>query len=198
MSQLSLFCGGSTQDRSFTTPLLAPLIAAINQASQIDITVSFIRQSGLRLLIPALEDAQQRGAIIRIITSDYLDVTEPVALRELMQFAERGAEVRIYESASNPGFHMKSYLFIHTATAEQLHGCAFVGSSNISRAALTESLEWNWCHQVNDRPDSPGAITLLQVRREFERLMDDPRVVALSHPWIDSYLQRYQISPLTG
>lgn len=198
MSQLSLFCGGSTQDRSFTTPLLAPLIAAINQASQIDITVSFIRQSGLRLLIPALEDAQQRGAIIRIITSDYLDVTEPVALRELMQFAERGAEVRIYESASNPGFHMKSYLFIHTATAEQLHGCAFVGSSNISRAALTESLEWNWCHQVNDRPDSPAAITLLQVRREFERLLDDPRVVALSHSWIDSYLQRYQISPLTG
>ena len=197
-NNLSLFTGGSSVDPSFDRPLLAPLLAAINQASEIDITVSFIRQSGLSLLNNALEDAQARGARIRIITSDYLDVTEPVALRELMQFAERGAEVRIYESLNNPGFHMKSYLFIHTSTPEQLQGCAFVGSSNISRAALTQSLEWNWCQQVDEQPDAPAARTLLQLRAEFDRLRQDPRVVTLTHQWIDLYIERYRQSPLTS
>jgi len=196
-SNLSLLTGGSSGDPVFNRPLLAPLLAAINQARDIDIAVSFIRQSGLCLLNNALEDAQARGARIRLITSDYLDVTEPVALRELMQFAERGADVRIYESLNNPGFHMKSYLFIQTATPERLQGCAFIGSSNISLAALTQSLEWNWCQQVDEPPDAPAAHTLLQLRAEFERLQQDPRVVTLTHPWIDLYIQRYRQSPLT-
>jgi HKD family nuclease len=139
-----LISGGSLKDPSFSDPLLPYLIEVMNRAIEIDITVSFILQSGLTLLKDAIEDALCRGCKLRIITSDYLDVTQPIALRGLMHFVERNADVRIYESHGNPGFHMKSYLFIKERTETEICGSLFVGSSNISKAALTESLEWNW------------------------------------------------------
>ena len=77
-------------------PFLPQLLDAINQATEIDITVAFIRQSGLDLIFDALRDAMDRHAVIRVLTSDYLDVTEPQALRRLMLLAERGADVRLY------------------------------------------------------------------------------------------------------
>ena len=139
-----LITGGDVKDPSFSDPLLPHLIEAINRAIEIDITVSFILQSGLILLKDAIEDALSRGCKVRLITSDYLDVTQPVALRGLMHFVERDADVRIYESQGNPGFHMKSYLFIKERTDTEICGSLFIGSSNISKAALTQSLAWNW------------------------------------------------------
>lgn len=65
-------------------PLRPKLIIDINLAKRIDITVSFIRQSGLRLILDALMDALARGVEMRILTGDYLNVTEPMALRHLL------------------------------------------------------------------------------------------------------------------
>ena len=115
-------------------PLLPKLIDGINRAETIEITVAFIRVSGLKLLFGALSDAVDRGAVIKVLTSDYLDVTDPQSLRELMLLQERGADIRIYECDGRQSFHMKSYIFIHTHDGEQIEGCAFVGSSNISKA----------------------------------------------------------------
>ena len=67
-----LISGGSLKDRSFSDPLLPHLIEAMNRAIEIDITVSFILQSGLILLKDAIEDALSRGCKLRLITSDYL------------------------------------------------------------------------------------------------------------------------------
>ena len=77
-----------------------------------------------------LPDSQRHPARLRIITSDYLDVTDPEALRSLMLLQERGAQVKVYESAGS-SFHMKSYIFVGI----RARACrmAFVGSSNISR-----------------------------------------------------------------
>ncbi|ATG73473.1 DEAD/DEAH box helicase [Zobellella denitrificans] len=201
MTALRLIPGGSSGDISFQQPLLAPLLDAINATGavgRIDICVSFIRLSGLELLQPALSDARERGVRLRIVTSDYLDVTEPVALRRLMLLAERGAEVLIYESAGNPGFHLKSYLCIHQRAGHRLKGHAFVGSSNISRAALTESLEWNWSLRVDDEATGESARSLLELAEQMEQLARDHRVTTLSHDWIDGYIERYRHSPLTG
>lgn len=200
MSAPQLLTGGRAADASFNQPLLYPLRDAINatgEGSHIDIAVSFIRQSGLALLLEALFEALKRGVQLRILTSDYLDVTEPMALRQLMQLAEQGAYVGIYESAGNPGFHLKSYLFIRQRTDDRLQAQGFVGSSNISRAALTDSLEWNWCLQVDDDVTSPAATSLLELQAQMQQLAQDARVVALSHTWIDNYLLRYRQSPLT-
>ncbi|KKK89175.1 hypothetical protein LCGC14_2735780, partial [marine sediment metagenome] len=65
-------------------PLLPHIIHAINNADKIDLAVSFIRISGFRKLKSALQDAAERGAKIRIITGDYLKVTEPTALVQLL------------------------------------------------------------------------------------------------------------------
>ncbi|MBR9858101.1 MAG: DEAD/DEAH box helicase family protein [Gammaproteobacteria bacterium] len=201
MTAPQLLTGGNAADAGFNQPLLGPLRDAINatgEGSHIDIAVSFIRQSGLSLLQEPLFEALKRGVQLRVITSDYLDVTEPVALRRLMQLAERGARIGIYESAGNPGFHLKSYLFIRQRTDGRLQAQGFVGSSNISRAALTDSLEWNWCLRVDDDGTSPAAASLLKLQAQMRQLAQDARVVPLSHTWIDDYLIRYQQSPLTG
>lgn len=186
-----LISGGSLKDPSFSDPLLPHLIEAMNRAIEINITVSFILQSGLILLKDAIEDALSRGCKLRLITSDYLDVTQPVALRGLMHFVERNADVRIYESQGNPGFHMKSYLFIKERTENEISGSLFVGSSNISKAALTESLEWNWQQSFRHQNLDEFAA----VREPFERLLADDRVKPLTHEWIDHYIDRYKQSP---
>ena len=195
-----LLTGGSSNDPSFNQPLLTTLLTAINNTvarSQITIAVSFIRHSGWRLLHEALFEALTRGAILNIITSDYLDVTEPVALREMMLLAERGAVIKVYQSKHNAGFHLKSYLFIQQYSDQHLRGLGLVGSSNISKAALTESLEWNWLLTVDTQPHDPAAISLLVLQQQMQQLAQDQRVVPLTHDWIDDYLERYQHSPLT-
>lgn len=189
--QPQLITGGKSADPSFTDPLLPHLLEAMNRAVEIDMTVSFVLQSGLMLLKDAIEDALDRGCVIRLITSDYLDVTEPTALRSLMHFVERNADVRIYESQGNPGFHMKSYLFIREQSAHVVSGSLFVGSSNISRAALTQSLEWNLRQSFDDQLLDEFAM----IREPFDKLLDDPRVKPLTHAWIDQYIQRYHKSP---
>ncbi|MGM0484721.1 MAG: hypothetical protein ACQERI_09250 [Candidatus Krumholzibacteriota bacterium] len=77
---------------------LPQLINAINNATQIDMAVAFIRMTGLELIKDALQEACEREVSMRILTGDYLGVTEPQALRQLMLLKEGGAKVRIFES----------------------------------------------------------------------------------------------------
>jgi hypothetical protein len=66
-------------------PFLPRLLAALRQANEIDLAVAFVKPSGLDLLFAALSDAMElRGARLRVLTSDYLDVTDPQALRQLL------------------------------------------------------------------------------------------------------------------
>lgn len=197
--------GGHANDPHFTDPLLPHLLRAVDQSgagAQIDLCVSFIRQSGLRLLRSALQQALARGAMLRVITSDYLEVTEPVALRELLKLDPARTTMLIYQSQGNRGFHLKSYLFVRPPLADhhsgQICGQAFVGSSNISAAALTESLEWNWSLTVDEQTCSEAKRSLQQLMAQVDQLASDPRVVPLSHGWIDQYLTRYQQSDLNG
>ncbi|WP_062270389.1 DEAD/DEAH box helicase family protein [Endozoicomonas arenosclerae] len=171
-------------------PLLPKLLDAINRAQEIEITVAFIRISGLKLLFGALFDAVDRGASIRVLTSDYLDVTDPQALRELMLLKERGADIRIYQCNGQQSFHMKSYIFIHTCDGESIEGSAYVGSSNISKAALTTGHEWNLCLQCNGNQDDPYTFQFIHIRRQFHEIFNQELVQPLSHSWIDSYLKR--------
>ncbi|MCF6219356.1 MAG: phospholipase D-like domain-containing protein [Gammaproteobacteria bacterium] len=178
----SLITGGKSD------PFLPQLLAAINQATEIDITVAFIRQSGLGLIFDALKDAMDRQALIRVLTSDYLDVTEPQALRRLMLLAERGADIRLFSTAGDPSFHIKSYIFLHRDGEAISSGCAFVGSSNISNMALTRGLEWNL------RVDYPAeSAKFTEIHHKFETLFSDERVFSLTHGWVDDYVARRKV-----
>ncbi len=166
-------------------PFLPSLLAAINHADQISITAAFIRLTGLRLIQEALLDALKRGATLRIVTGDYLAITDPHALRYLMLLKEAGAQVRVFESGGKQSFHMKAYLFCRSDSGLMKEGCAFIGSSNISNSALKNGLEWNlrvdWAED-QDRFD--------KIFVEYDKIFNEDRCKDLTHPWIDEYVRR--------
>jgi superfamily II DNA or RNA helicase/SOS-response transcriptional repressor LexA len=167
------------------SPFLPALLAAINHASEISIATAFIRMTGFRLIEPALMDALARGAAVRLLTGDYLGITEPSALRHLLLLVEKGADVRVFESGGVTSFHMKAYLFTRQQHDQPAEGCIFVGSSNLSKAALQDGLEWNL------RIDQAENTTRFAVIYEsYETLFSDSRCKTLTHQWIDDYQLR--------
>lgn len=165
---------------------LPKLCQAIKSADRVEMAVAFVKTTGLNLLFPDLVSALQRQptpAQLRILTSDYLDITDPEALRKLMLLQEQGAEVCVYQSQSN-SFHMKAYLFAGCSSGSQRWGRAFIGSSNISRQALQDGLEWNY--QVDYPPDTG----YLEAVSRFDELFRHSNVVPLTDQWIDEYDQR--------
>jgi superfamily II DNA or RNA helicase/HKD family nuclease/phage repressor protein C with HTH and peptisase S24 domain len=188
----------SYDDKKLTTggddPLLPKLIHAINHASEIEIAVSFVQCSGLNLLFEPLKDAILNGASLKLLTSDYLDITDPVALRELMSLPERGADIRIYQSDNKQAFHMKSYIFVKTVAekkeGELIDGCAFIGSNNISKSALTIGHEWCFRHDYLPPKTSQAALEFNYIRSAFDEIFAHPLVHKLDHDWISAYLRR--------
>jgi superfamily II DNA or RNA helicase/HKD family nuclease len=166
-------------------PFLPSLLEAINHADDIAIATAFIRMTGVRLIQAALGDALERGARVRILTGDYLGVTDPQALRYLMLLQEQGANVKVFESQNKTSFHMKAYLFTRSETLGHREGCAFIGSSNLSHAALVSGLEWNL--KVDEAEDQGRFAHILS---EYQTLYANPWCKALSHQWIDEYIKR--------
>lgn len=118
--------------------LLTNLQSSFTQASQIKIIVSFVFESGVRLLLPDLQKALERNVSVQILTGTYLNVTEPSALYFLKSQLNNQADIRIFES-QKIAFHPKTYIFMDGKIGE-----VYVGSSNLSRSALLDGIEWNY------------------------------------------------------
>ncbi|MFN9503365.1 MAG: DUF3427 domain-containing protein [Rubrivivax sp.] len=164
---------------------LPHLSQAFSAATRADLAVAFVKTTGLRLLWPDLTLMADASASrrLRVLTSDYLDITDPEALRLLLLLQEQGAEVRVY-TTQDSSFHLKAYIF-STMEGEQLvEGTAFIGSSNISRQALQDGLEWNY------RVVYPGDSGFLEARRRFDDLFAHRNTVPLTNAWIEAYEQR--------
>ena len=125
------------------TPILPLLETDWSRASWVNIAVAFVLPSGVALLYSHLEDLLRRGGALRILTGDYLDVTDPDALQPLLDlktlYPAASVELRIFESAGL-SFHPKAYIAGHNDDT----GIAFVGSSNVSESALRGGIEWNY------------------------------------------------------
>jgi superfamily II DNA or RNA helicase/HKD family nuclease/diadenosine tetraphosphate (Ap4A) HIT family hydrolase len=159
-------------------PFLPHLILHLDEADTCDIAVAFLLDSGARCIIEHLKDFLDRGGKARILVSDYLDVTEPIALRRLSDL-DGDLSLRVYETKVR-GFHLKSYAF---ATGSD--GIAFVGSSNLSETALTTSLEWNY--KVVSARDAVG---FRQILEGFEGLFNSSYSLPVSEEWIEQYENR--------
>lgn len=118
-----------------THHLYDSLVEGIDQAEEVYIVAAFAQKSGVTLLVPAFRRALQRGAEIRLLIGDYLHITDPEALAQLLSLD--GLSVRFYRSGGR-SFHPKAYLFRNAET-----GLSIVGSSNISNSALRSGIEWN-------------------------------------------------------
>ncbi len=164
--------------------LQAHLRPLIDRAQSVDLAVSFLMTSGAQLVLPHLRNLLERGGRLRLLTGDYLGVTEPAALR-MMQDLEYDRHLYIFQADHIP-FHPKAWMFSFADDT----GALIAGSSNLSRSALTEGVEWNLRHF--DRLD---ALPLKSARAAFEKLLARPEVVDLSPDWVDSYEAR-RIAPL--
>lgn len=112
------------------------LATEISSADEINLLCAFVRWHGLRVLLPALQRHRARGRRLRVITTTYTGSTERRALDEL---ARLGAEIRISYETQSTRLHAKAWL-LHR---ESGFSTAFIGSSNLSKAALVDGIEWN-------------------------------------------------------
>ena len=97
--------------------------------------VSFIKFSGIQLLINIFEELEKKGIEGEIITSVYLNITDVKALQILQRY--KNIKVKIYNNSSE-SFHTKAYLF-----EKEKYSTCIIGSSNLSQSALYSAEEWN-------------------------------------------------------
>jgi HKD family nuclease len=119
-----------------TNDLGSHLLRKIEKASTICILTSFVMKSGVAFLKEALASAARTGADIKICTGDYLHITQPEGLAELLSIDDN-IEIRLWKS-KGVSFHPKAYLF-----KSDSEDCLFIGSSNLSKSALNNGIEWN-------------------------------------------------------
>ena len=170
-------------------PVCTPRVAAV--ADDIAIVAAFVQESGLDRIRSATLAALDRGARIRIVTGDYLDITQASALELLLDWQasssddeqSRGRlEAAVIEVERLPprvrSFHPKAWRFESSS-----FGIAFVGSSNLSRSALDTGVEWNL--RVDRDRDSTA---YKRVRDAFDTLWRSAR--RLDARWIANFARR--------
>ncbi|WP_407078301.1 DUF3427 domain-containing protein [Streptomyces sp. NPDC005435] len=132
LSEASLLTN-SPEDLSLGTELRAELATA----DRIDLLCAFVKWYGIRVLEDALRAAKERNVPIRVITTTYMGATDRHALDRLVR--DFGATVKVNYEIRSTRLHAKAWMF----RRETGFDTAYVGSSNLSRAALLDGLEWN-------------------------------------------------------
>lgn len=168
-----------TGDRNKNRFLLYQLKLSMAQAKQIDIIVAFLMESGVRMLLKDLKAALNRGVQIRILTGNYLGITQPSALFLIKKELGNKVELRFYNDKER-SFHPKSYIFHYENMSE-----IYIGSSNISRSALTSGIEWNY--RFNSKQDSQNFNlfyeTFVDLFENHSYAIDDAELTRYSKNW---------------
>lgn len=148
---------------------------SIHTATSIDIIVSFLMESGVKLIQKDLEAIKDKNIPIRILTGNYLNITQPSALYLLKDILGNKVDLRFYNDTKR-SFHAKAYIF-----EKDNEGEIFVGSSNLSRSAWTSGIEWNY--RIDKKTNSEDF-------KYFKNMFED---LFLNHSIIvnDEELERY-------
>jgi len=131
-------------------PLEHELRAEMATADGVDILVSFIKWSGLRLLMPALERLAERGVPVRLISTSYMGASDPTALEWLSR--QPNVTVRVSYDSGGTRLHAKAYHF----RRDSGYSTAYIGSANMSHSAMTQGLEWTVKVTAQDMPHILG------------------------------------------
>ena len=111
--------------------------AELTSADRVDVIMAFVKWYGLRLFEDRLMTLRERGVPLRVITTTYMGATERAALDRLVR--DLGAEVKVQFDSHRTRLHAKAWLFRRNTGFDT----AYVGSSNLSRAAMLDGVEWN-------------------------------------------------------
>lgn len=187
ISESTLFTGASIEPN-----MVSELKKEILTSDRIDILMSFIKLSGLLLIVEELKTfvAQHPDRSVRFITTSYMGATDFKALKLLSEIPQ--VEVKMSFNSDQSRLHAKAYLF----ERETGFSTAYIGSSNLSKAAITNGLEWNV--KLSER-DSFEIIRKFQAT--FESYWNDPEfeIVNLEEPStvkrIKRALQQYSQTP---
>lgn len=180
-----------TGDRDARMHLYFQLLHSFQKADSVDIIVSFLMESGVNMLIKHLGNALKRGAKIRILTGNYLGITQPSALYLIKRKLGNQIDLRFYNE-KNRSFHPKSYIFHYEDYSE-----IYIGSSNISRSALTSGIEWNYRFRSTTDPESYDKFyeTFEDLFQNHSIAIDDEELRKYSKNWhkpaVSKDLERY-------
>lgn len=164
LSQSELFTGSNVG-----ISLESELKKEILSADEICWLVSFIKYSGIRIFKDELEEFTNSGKRLRIITTSYMGATDLKAVEFLASL--KNTEIKVSYNADHERLHAKAYLFLRNTG----FNTGYIGSSNISRSALTNGLEWN----------------LKVTTREIGHIIDKFKKTFETY-WVDKEFEYYQ------
>ena len=133
LTHSELFTGGSNTGLSLESELKKEILSS----NRIDLLVSFIKFKGIIILERELNEFTNRGGQLRVITTTYMGASDYKAIQLLSKM--KNTQVKISYNTGNERLHAKAYLFYRDSG----YHTGYIGSSNFSRSALTDGLEWN-------------------------------------------------------
>ena len=145
------------------------------------ISVAFITRGGVTPLLQTLQELERRGVPGRILTTDYLSFSDPVALDTIASLSN--IELRMYqtERAGN-GFHTKGYIFQKSEEYRFI-----IGSSNLTQDALTRNKEWNTKLVSTNKGEMINSVVA-----EFEKLWNATEYTKPYVEFIEEYRRKYE------
>lgn len=159
--------------------LLSVIDEELLNCDEFAISVAFITMGGVTPLLQTLKDLERKGVKGRILTTDYLMFSEPVALSKIASLSN--IELRMYRVNNGPGFHTKGYIFQSDGFYKII-----IGSSNMTQSALTINHEWNT--KIISTPEGEMAQDVID---EYEKLWDSDNSQSYSD-FYEEYKTRYE------
>ena len=145
------------------------------------ISVAFITMGGITPLLQTLKELEEKGIPGRILTTNYLNFSEPAALKKLQELKNITLKMYDVEAAGN-GFHTKGYIF----RKEEIYRI-IIGSSNLTGKALTCNREWNT--KLISTEEGEMAYQILE---EFQALWNSDYAKEFDE-FYEQYRERYQV-----
>ncbi|MCD7949218.1 MAG: DEAD/DEAH box helicase [Erysipelotrichaceae bacterium] len=150
------------------------IIKQLRECDTFDISVAFIKESGLAVLREILHELREQNKQGRIVTSTYLNFNDPKMFKDLLKYPN--ITVKIYQGE---GFHPKGYIFKKDDNYKII-----IGSSNLTQNALTKNQEWNLLLTSSEDQEF-----IQQINNEFDKQWNQS--IPLTQQWIEEYSHIY-------